>query len=337
MGQHAGRATSDHDQPRPRLDASQRQESRGLRVGIAGNLVGAMSGIAMYLHSNSDALLLDGLYTAVLAGSGLVALQVSRAALAPRSRAYPFGASGQEPLYTVFQSLVMIGMVGYAAVTASGKVITSLSGGAVAVVQTGGLNWYFSAMVLLNLLLWWQYRLSWHRCGRLSAMLEASARSSLFDAGVSAGTGLALLGAPRLLGTPLAGLAPIADALIVLVLSALFLPGPLRELRQAVAESAGMSVEAVLLERCRASLAERFRRERCTLVELAMIRLGRTHTVVAYVDPELPLSGAAFDRLRQQLEGWMQELVPGPALCEVIATMAHPYGSGATGDVSEPG
>lgn len=28
----------------------------------------------------------------------------------------------------------------------------------------------------------------------------------------------------------------------------------------------------------------------------------------------------------------MQELVPGPALCEVIATVAHPYGSGAAGD-----
>jgi predicted Co/Zn/Cd cation transporter (cation efflux family) len=76
---------SPHDQagpkqPRPRLDASQRQESRGLRIGIAGNLIGAVSGIGLDLHSHSDALLLDGLYTAVLAGSGLVAVQVSRAA-----------------------------------------------------------------------------------------------------------------------------------------------------------------------------------------------------------------------------------------------------------------
>ena len=311
------------------MDASQRLERRGLRLGIAGNLVGAVSGIAMYLHSNSDALLLDGLYTAILAGSGLVALQVSRASLAPRSRAYPFGASGQEPLYSLFQALVMLGMVGYAAITASAKVITSLGGGVVTAVQTSGLAWYFSAMVLLNGLLWWQYTSGWRRSGRQSTLLEASARSALFDAAVSVGTGVGLLGAPQLLATPLAAVAPITDALIVLVLSALFLPGPLRALRQAVAESSGVGVEAELLERCRRILAERFGQSDCALVELAMIKLGRTYTVVAYVNPAQPRTGAELDRLRLRLESWMRELVPGPALCEVIATAAHPYRPGS--------
>lgn len=311
------------------MDASQRLERRGLRLGIAGNLIGAVSGIAMYLHSNSDALLLDGLYTAILAGSGLVALQVSRSSLAPRSRAYPFGASGQEPLYSLFQALVMLGMVGYAAITASAKVITSLGGGVVTAVQTSGLAWYFSAMVLLNGLLWWQYRSSWRRSGRQSALLEASARSALFDAAVSVGTGVGLLGAPQLLATPLAAVAPITDALIVLVLSALFLPGPLRALRQAVAESSGVGVGAELLERCRRILAERFGQADCALVELAMIKLGRTYTVVAYVNPAQPRTGAELDQLRLRLETWMRELVPGPALCEVIATAAHPYRPGA--------
>ena len=311
------------------MDASQRLERRGLRLGIAGNLVGAVSGIAMYLHSNSDALLLDGLYTAILAGSGLVALQVSRSSLAPRSRAYPFGASGQEPLYSLFQALVMLGMVGYAAITASAKVITSLGGGVVTAVQTSGLAWYFSAMVLLNGLLWWQYTSGWRRSGRQSTLLEASARSALFDAAVSVGTGVGLLGAPQLLATPLAAVAPITDALIVLVLSALFLPGPLRALRQAVAESSGVGVGAELLERCRRILAERFGQSDCALVELAMIKLGRTYTVVAYVNPAQPRTGAELDQLRLRLETWMRELVPGPTLCEVIATAAHPYRPGA--------
>ena len=49
--------------------------------------------MVFYLRSGSDALLLDGLYTAVMAGASVIAGQVNRAALQPRSRAYPFGTS----------------------------------------------------------------------------------------------------------------------------------------------------------------------------------------------------------------------------------------------------
>ncbi|MBM5827253.1 MAG: cation transporter, partial [Cyanobacteria bacterium M_surface_7_m2_040] len=121
------------------MASAARHERRALVVGLAGNLVGALSGIGMYLHSRSDALLLDGLYTGVLAAAGLVALQVSRAVHAPRNRAYPFGASGQEPLYMLFQSLVMIGMVLFAGVTAASKLIAVASGGTAPVVELSGL------------------------------------------------------------------------------------------------------------------------------------------------------------------------------------------------------
>lgn len=69
------------------MASAARNEPRALLVGLAGNLVGALSAIGMYLHSRSDALLLEGLYTGVMAASVLVALQISNSALAPRSRA----------------------------------------------------------------------------------------------------------------------------------------------------------------------------------------------------------------------------------------------------------
>jgi len=79
-------------------------ETRALRLGTAGNVLGAMAAWVFYLRSGSEALLLDGLYTAVMAGASVIAARVSRAALQPRSRAYPFGASGQEPLYVLFRT-----------------------------------------------------------------------------------------------------------------------------------------------------------------------------------------------------------------------------------------
>jgi len=308
-----------------RPGANGRQERRGLVVGIAGNLVGAVSGIGMYLHSRSDALLLDGLYTGVLAASALVALQVSRSALAPRNRAYPFGASGQEPLYMLFQALVMIGMVVFAGVGAAGKLVTLANGGTAPDVELSGLNWYFSAMVLLNLALWWQYRRSWQQGGGSSELLLSNGNTSLFDAAISAATGIALVGSPLLLATPLAFVAPMADSLIVLVLSALFLPAPLQELRKAIAESAGVSVEPALQQRCRQAVAIDLERQGCTLLELAMIKLGRSYTVVAYVNPAGALRSHEVDQRRQGLALTMQELLQAPVLCEVIPTAEHPY------------
>lgn len=304
-----------------------RHERRGLILGIAGNLVGAISGIGMYVHSHSDALLLDGLYTAVLAVSGLVALKVSQSAMAPRSRAYPFGASGQEPLYMLFQSLVMIGMVTFAGVAAAGKVLAVAAGGATADVQLAGLNWYFSAMVGLNLALWWLVRRHWQLSGGTSDLLLSNSNTSLFDAAISGATGIALVSSPQLLTTPLAPLTPMVDSLIVLVLSALFLPAPLRELLRAIAESAGVSVERTLQQRCHSAVATVLEQRGCALVELAMIKLGRTFTVVAYIDPALPLRSSDVDQLRQQLDRLMQQHLQAPVLCEVIPTGEHPYGN----------
>jgi len=307
------------------MASAARHEPRALLVGLAGNLVGALSAIGMYLHSRSDALLLDGLYTGVLAAAALVALQVSRAVHAPRNRAYPFGASGQEPLYMLFQSLVMIGMVLFAGVTAASKLIAVASGGTAPGVELSGLSAYFSAMVLLNLALWWFYRRSWRLGGGSSDLLISNSNTSLFDAAISAGTGIALVGSPLLLGTPLAFLTPVADSVIVLVLSAMFLPAPLQELGQAMSESAGASVGPAVHQRCHNALATELNNHGCSLVELAMIKLGRTFTVVAYVDPSAALRSSDVDRLRQRLNLQMQQLLQAPVLCEVIPTAEHPY------------
>ncbi|MBM5797032.1 MAG: hypothetical protein FJ060_02530 [Cyanobacteria bacterium K_Offshore_0m_m2_072] len=60
-------------------------------------------------------------------------------------------------------------------------------------------------------------------------------------------------------------------------------------------------------------------------MELAMIKLGRTFTVVAYVDPSVALLSSDVDRLRQRLNLQMQQLLQAPVLCEVIPTAEHPY------------
>ena len=51
----------------------------------------AVAGVGVHLVSGSYALLLDGLYSAVMVGSGLVAARISRNVVRPPDRAYPYG------------------------------------------------------------------------------------------------------------------------------------------------------------------------------------------------------------------------------------------------------
>lgn len=306
-------------------------EARALQLGTLGNALGAASALVFYLRSGSDALLLDGLYTAVMAGASVIAGRVSRAALQPRSRAYPFGASGQEPLYVLFRTLVLLGIIAFAMVSAAGKVLTHLQGGSVPPVRLDGLGWYFSAMVVLNLWLWRVFVRNWSSCGGNSDMLRGMAISARFDALISAGTGIALLGSPLLLGTPLAPVVPIADALLVLILSAALLGEPIAILKGAVAEAAGSSrsIAQDTQNTCAWAIAPALNQHGCELLELAMIRLGRTVTAVAYVEPANAMTAGQIDDLRLAVEQQLVKTLQSPVLCEVIPTAVHPYAEAA--------
>lgn len=306
-------------------------ETRALQLGTLGNSIGAVAALVFYLRSGSDALLLDGLYTAVMAGASVIAGQVNRAALQPRSRAYPFGASGQEPLYVLFRTLVVLGIIAFAMASAAGKILTVVQGGAIPAVRLDGLGWYFSAMVLLNLWLWRVFARSWSNGGCHSEMLRGMASSARFDGLISAGTGIALLGSPLLLATPLAALVPIADALLVLVISLALLGEPIGILRAAVAEAAGSSrsIPPALQSRCSDAVAELLAERGVTLLELAMIRLGRTVTAVAYVEPASAVTATQTDGLRLDVEAELVRRLEAPVLCEVIPTAVHPYAAAA--------
>jgi predicted Co/Zn/Cd cation transporter (cation efflux family) len=231
----------------------------------------------------------------------------------------------------LFRTLVLLGIIAFALASAAGKILTVVQGGAIPAVRLDGLGWYFSAMVLLNLWLWRVFSRSWGNGGGTNDMLRGMAISARFDALISAGTGIALLGSPSLLATPLATLVPIADALLVLVLSLALVGEPIAILQAAVAEAAGSSrsIPSALQSRCSEAVAELLAERGVTLLELAMIRLGRTVTAVAYVEPATAVTASQTDGLRVDVEAELVQTLQAPVLCEVIPTAVHPYASAA--------
>ncbi len=66
-------------------------EQRSLRFEVGANAVMALAGFSAHVLTGSSALLLDGLYSAVLVGFSLITSGKSRNVVRPPDLAWPFG------------------------------------------------------------------------------------------------------------------------------------------------------------------------------------------------------------------------------------------------------
>ncbi|MBE2259107.1 MAG: cation transporter [Candidatus Accumulibacter sp.] len=309
-------------------------ETRALAVGQWANLVMAVAGVSAAMLSRSDALLVDGLYSGVNFVSALIAARVARAVRRPADSRYPFGYDAYESLYVSFRALVLIGILVFALFASGEKILTYLSGGVVPALILGPILLYTVAMVVICGGLAWQFDRAWRRSGRCSDLLRTESRAAVVDGVLSAGAGAALLLTPLLIGTPAEGLVPIADALIVLVLQSVMLPQPLAMLRAALREVTGGAAEPESVTIARGHADEALRGRPFTLLDVAVIKSGRTHFVVLYVKPLSPVVGETLDQLREALT--VAYASRGAAVrCEVVATASVPFWSAQPPAVAE--
>ena len=304
--------------------AARRIERRSLQIGVAASLVMAVMGVSVYALSGSEALLLDGLYSGVMAASSWIAARIGANVVRPPDRAYPYGYDGQEALYVLFRSLVLIGILSVALITAGTTIVNHLAGQVVPPVQLRPVAAYAALMVVLCLALAWRHESDWQRSGRCSELLRTEARAARIDGLISAVAGAALLGAPLLNTTPLRPLVPVADSVLVLMLALVVLPEPLQQFWRALQQTAGAACDPALIEHTRAAVKELLSGMSAWLLDLTVMKVGRTTFVVAYLNPAVPVDGPWLDRLRERINQRCTELL-GPVRTEVILTGQAPF------------
>ena len=207
-------AASGTDGPDP-----QTIEQRALQLGVWASLLIAVAGVIAYALSASDALLLDGLYAGVMAVTSLVAAHIGTMVQRPPEQGWPFGFAGQEALFVLFRSLLLLGMLSVAVLAALREILTWLAGGpAPTAVELGPVGIYTGLSVALCLLLAWRQQAAWQASGGHSDLLRLESRAAALDAALTGGAGAALLAAPLLSGTPLEPLLPLSDPLLVILI-----------------------------------------------------------------------------------------------------------------------
>ena len=307
-------------------------EQRALRLGVWASLVIAVAGVVAYALSASDALLLDGLYAGVMALTSLVAARVGAVVQRPPERGWPYGFGGQEALFVLFRSLLLIGMLSVAVMVALREIVAWLGDGDLpAAVELGPVGAYTLLTVGLCLLLAWTQRRAWRLSGGRSELLLLESRAAALDAAITAGAGAALLTAPLLAGSRFEPLVPLADPVLVILIALVVMAEPVQHFLEALRQTAGAACDPALIAasraRVQALLSEAGGEMGVTLLEFSLQKLGRTTFLVAWLDPARPVDGAWMDALRRRIEAVCADSL-GPLRCELLLTRQAPFAVG---------
>lgn len=220
-------------------------------------LIFATAGIGAYLLSSASALILDALYSLISFVTAYVAGRVVRSVRRGPDRENPYGRGGQESLYVLFRSLILIGIIGAAVVSAVGELVTYFTTGEGDIPKFGivAVYCFLSAIGCFAIA-------AYHR----SNLRKVGGQSSILDVEATAARNDGLIGASIALSLGIVALIPqgtiitneqfnidyIADGLVVLVLGLALLIQPIRMLREQTRRLSGARTDPELEARVHA-------------------------------------------------------------------------------------
>ena len=294
-------------------------ERRSLAFAKWGNLFMGCAGVTAAFASNSEAILLDGLYSGVGFISAIVAARVGKRVSQAPDRQRPFGYDADEAIYTTFRSLSLLGLILFAVFSAGSKIVTYLTGGDVPELIFGPIIIYFVVICATCLGLTLLHRYNWRRTGKRSDILKLEANAATVDGVITGAAGLGLLGIPLLADTPLAVIIPVGDAIILLILCVLIIANPVVSFRKGLAELAGISAAPDKLKALRRLARSAAEDAGLRLVDASISKLGRTYTAAVYVDPNAPVGADVIDALAARLQAEAADAI-GPTRVYVIVS-----------------
>ncbi|MBY6084364.1 cation transporter [Ruegeria arenilitoris] len=276
-------------------------ERRSLNAAKWASLFMAGAGVVAGLLANSDALLLDGLFSGLNFATAVVAGWVAASIRRAPDQNRPFGYEIDESVFVMFRSLLLFGIIVMAAGSAVNRLLAYAKTGEAAPVVLEWILIYAGAMAAICLTLFAYHRWNWRRTGKTSDLLRVEARAAMVDGVLSLGAGAAFFAINLLEGGPLAGLVPVSDALVVLLLCLALLPQPIKVFLGALRDIVGVALPAD----ARAEIIEQARRicadSPFQVLDVATVRSGRALFHLVYLKPAEPVTIEAFEAVRDRL------------------------------------
>jgi divalent metal cation (Fe/Co/Zn/Cd) transporter len=283
-------------------DQIQALEQRSLSTSKWSNLFMAAAGILAACLSNSQALLVDGLFSLIGFLAALIGAKISRDAMRDPDSRRPFGYAAEESAFVTFRALSLLALVVFAIFSAVQEILAYAQYGDARDLNYTVIVIYFLVIMAVCFGLAVVHRRSWVRTGRKSDILRIEAEAAKFDGILSFAAGAGLLGLPFLRGTPLDVIVPVGDSVIVLLLC-LFLVGEYwREFRRGLGELLGVTARPRDLRTAVRAVRAEMEEDPGTVIDVALVKAGRQYEAAVFYDPARPVAGRDVDDLTDRLE-----------------------------------
>jgi divalent metal cation (Fe/Co/Zn/Cd) transporter len=294
-------------------------EARALTIGMWGNLFMGGGGVLAAVLSNSQAILVDGLFSLIGFGAAIVGRRISRNADAAPDKYRPLGYAADEAIFTTFRSLSLLGLVAFALTSSAMAIYSYLGGGEPRELVFAPMIVYFAVIGATCGLLWFFHHRAWKRTGQRSDVLRIESRAAAFDGLITLAAGFGLLAIQLLRDGFLAPVAPVGDSLIVIVLCVTVISRYIEDFKSGLGELAGVTARPEIVAIARRATRATVAGDGGTLHDLSVTKTGRTFLVVVYYEPAKPVLAPQVDALTRQLERDLQKKIRGTTVFVVIS------------------
>ncbi len=287
-----------------------RIEKRALWITVFANLIMATAGWITYDITGSQAMLLDGNFSFVLALATLIAIYISKIKH-KKNKTFPFGSYAYEAAFVLSKGLLILGIVIAAFLQNSIKIYDFFQGIKEEPLVLTPIYYYTVFILILTFALLWFFKVQNKRINNQSSMLLVEAASAKIDGGLTLATGLVFF----LLSFVVAGskidfLLYVGDSIIVVLLCLVMIGSPLSIIKNAFIELGGGTVQDQKVKESMENSIEKIISGQLAF-QSYITKLGSGYLIIIYVDAETEtLNVKELRRIQNNIKEELQKNYP---------------------------
>ena len=278
--------------------------------------------------AQSEAILLDGFFSAIAFVLGLLTLKVARLVRQRDDERFHFGYASFEPLLNTIKGLIILVLCAFAAASA----VSAIMHGGRELSLGYALLYSVVASAGCFLVAAVQIRAAKRTA---SPLLEMDAKNWLIDGGISSGVALSFLIAWFIQETSWSLLVPYVDPVLVIAIVAVMIRIPVKTIQDSVGELLQVAPEPSEQSEVQQRFDEAMKDYSFDKTFLRMVRVGRYFYLMIHILAPPDLGVQALDEVRAHIAKTMKGMRPN-LIIDTIFTADEAWATGAMDAVVRP-
>lgn len=287
-----------------------RIEKRALWITVLANVIMAAAGWFTYDLTGSQAMLLDGNFSFVLALATLIAIYISKIKH-KKTKTFPFGSYAYEAAFVLSKGLLILGIVIAAFLQNAINIFDFFQGEKKEPLIMTPIYFYTVFILILTFALLWFFKVQNKKINNQSSMLLVEAASAKIDGGLTLATGFVFfLLSFVIVGSKIDFLLYTGDSIIVVLLCLVMIGSPLSIIKNAFIELGGGTIQDKKVKESMKNSIEKIISGQL-IFQSYITKLGSGYLIIIYVDAKTEtLNVKELRRIQNNIKEELQKNYP---------------------------